>query len=199
MRVAYSGRARISVRSPAALAECDRCAMWWKRVNLIHQMQWAGNKLMDTGLLVCRECLDVPQEQFRTLILPADPMPVPNPRPSPNITPVPAFVGLPLSTTPDNRGFTQYQLGPATFIGGLPTQAGVLAQVAALSGVPTTVNGLTSYVVPMTGNTVSLVPTNPSRVFLLLFNPTQFVAQVSFGLAVNGAIPGWKAGLHAAP
>jgi len=31
--------------------------------------------------LVCKSCLDVPQEQLRTIILPPDPVPISNPRP----------------------------------------------------------------------------------------------------------------------
>jgi hypothetical protein len=46
------------------------------------QNQWQGNRLVNLRLLVCtRTCLDVPQIQLRTLILPPDPVPVLNPRP----------------------------------------------------------------------------------------------------------------------
>jgi hypothetical protein len=44
-------------------------------------MQWAGNKLVNLRQLVCRRCNDIPQTQLRTIVLPADPMPVLNPRP----------------------------------------------------------------------------------------------------------------------
>jgi hypothetical protein len=156
---------------------------------MVRQQQWAGNSLIDTGLLVGIDCLDVPQDQYRTVILPPDPMPINNPRPSPNTTPVPATVGLPLPVTPENQGFTQYGLGSAAFIGGLPTQAGVLAKVAALSGVLTP-GGLTLHVVSLTppNSPVALVPSNGTRTFLLVFNPTQMPAQISTGTATFGAI-----------
>ena len=188
MRPAHSGKAHISMRRPKAIGECDRCGFWHNKVDMVKQQQWAGNSLIDTGLLVGIDCLDVPQDQYRTLILPPDPEPVTNPRPSPNTTPVPATVGLPLTVTPENQGFTQYGLGSAAFLRGLPTQAGVLARVAALSGVPTP-GGLTLHVVPQTpaNTTVALVPVNVTRTFLLVFNPTQMPAQISKGTATYGA------------
>ncbi len=44
-------------------------------------MQWAGNQLINTQLLVGEDNYDKPQEQLRTLILPADPAPLFNARP----------------------------------------------------------------------------------------------------------------------
>ena len=38
-------------------------------------MQWAGLGLIDTGFRVCSSCLDVPNPNERTLILPPDPPP----------------------------------------------------------------------------------------------------------------------------
>lgn len=45
-------------------------------------MQWSGTHLYNTGSLVCTagNCLDVPQEQLRTIILPPDPPPLQNSR-----------------------------------------------------------------------------------------------------------------------
>ena len=45
-------------------------------------MEWAGTHLYKTGALVCTTvgCLDVPQEQLRTIILPVDPPPIMNSR-----------------------------------------------------------------------------------------------------------------------
>lgn len=109
-RVMYSGRARISTRRPRAIGECDRCGRWHSLDDMRRQFQWAGNKLMDTGLLVGVDCLDVPQDQFRTPILPPDPVPRMNPRPSFNVT-APAPFGGPFPTSPDNQGFTRFVLG----------------------------------------------------------------------------------------
>lgn len=78
----HQGRARTSARSPRAKGECQCCGFWWPLLSLRRQMEWAGTSLRDTGFLVCPRCLDVPQPQLRTLILPPDPIPVPNPRPS---------------------------------------------------------------------------------------------------------------------
>lgn len=110
-RIMRSGRARISLSRPRAIGESDRSGLWYSLDDLRPQMQWAGNKLIDTGLRVGPDELDVPQPQFRTPILPADPVPRYNPRPSPNTTPVPVTVGAPLPTSPENQGFTVYTLG----------------------------------------------------------------------------------------
>jgi hypothetical protein len=75
------GRARTSRTSPKGKGECDRCGIWYQLDALRRQMQWSGSKLIDTGFLVCSHCLDTPQQQFRSIILPADPYPLPNPRP----------------------------------------------------------------------------------------------------------------------
>lgn len=192
MRVAYSGRARVSVRHPQAMAECDRCSCWWSRSAMSKQQQWAGNSLIDTGLLVCRECLDLPQDQYRSPILPSDPFPIFNPRPSPNVTPI-VYSGGPRATTPDNHGFSQYTLAASFYASGLPpalTRTGVLAALASVSGVPTPDPAtLASYVVPMTANqTVTLMLANPARSFLAIYNPTQLQAQISTGTATQGAI-----------
>lgn len=123
-RIMRSGRARISLTRPRAMAESDRSGLWYSLDDLRPQMQWAGNKLIDTGLRVGPDELDVPQPQFRTPILPADPYPRYNPRPSPNTTPVPVTVGAPLPTSPENQGFTVYTLGivqPQVQSGGGPS------------------------------------------------------------------------------
>lgn len=73
--------AEISARKPRALGVCDRCGAVYNRDRLHWQFQWAGTKLMNLRLLVCQSCLDVPQEQLRTIILPIDPVPIADPRP----------------------------------------------------------------------------------------------------------------------
>lgn len=75
-----SGRARTSLKRPQAFAVCDRCGIWHNRVDLIFQFQWTGTSLQNLWILVCRKCLDVPQEQLRAIQLPADPVPVWQPR-----------------------------------------------------------------------------------------------------------------------
>lgn len=75
--------ARVSTTNPEGWAQCDRCSFWYNRSALVFQYEWAGNQLYNTGALVCIEgnkCYDLPQEQFRTIILPPDPPPIVNAR-----------------------------------------------------------------------------------------------------------------------
>ena len=171
-QVARSGRARISMRQPRAMGECDRCSRWNNHASMVRQFQWSGNALVDTGLLVCRDCADRPQQQLRSIILPPDPRPIINARPSPNVTPIawrpvpvtaayltdeygnvitdeygnpialdvdattttPAAV---LPTSPENQGFTVYNLDSIGWRTYPTAKAAVLAEVASLSGIPT--------------------------------------------------------------
>jgi hypothetical protein len=74
------GRARISARNPQAAGVCDRCGRVVNHVDLRWQFDWRGASLMNTRVLVCRTCEDKPQEQLRTIVIPADPVPIMNPR-----------------------------------------------------------------------------------------------------------------------
>jgi len=76
-----SGRARTSARNPQAHAICDRCGFRFNHVRLQWQYDWAGSSLVNLRILVCDRCLDVPQEQLRAIVIPADPVPIMNPRP----------------------------------------------------------------------------------------------------------------------
>jgi hypothetical protein len=75
------GRADVNYNDPQPFAICQRCGIQYNLEDL--QWQWAivGTDLNNTGLLVCRFCVDdlptftVPQ------ILPPDPEPVFNARP----------------------------------------------------------------------------------------------------------------------
>src|SRR5882762_2491349 len=76
------GRAQISQSHPRALAVCDRCGFMFNHDDLQWQWDWLqGPRLFNLRILVCRTCLDVPQESGRTIVLPPDPVPVANPRP----------------------------------------------------------------------------------------------------------------------
>ena len=73
--------ARVNTQDPSAFAMCDRCGFWRNREDLVWQYDWAGNSLYSLGVLVCFDrCYDIPQEQFRTIILPPDPPPIVNAR-----------------------------------------------------------------------------------------------------------------------
>lgn len=74
------GRARISARTPRAAGQCDRCGLIYNHVNLQWQYDWRGASLQNLRLLVCDTCLDVPQQQLRAIVVPADPVPIQNPR-----------------------------------------------------------------------------------------------------------------------
>lgn len=76
-----AGRARTSARSPRAHAICDRCGFRYNHDQLNFQMQWAGRTVINTQMLVCSHCLDNLQEQLRSIVIPPDPLPIPNPRP----------------------------------------------------------------------------------------------------------------------
>jgi len=77
------GRARVSSKNPQALAVCDRCGFLYNHVNLAWQFDWGGASLINKRILVCNPCNDIPQNQLRAIVLPADPMPIVNPRTEP--------------------------------------------------------------------------------------------------------------------
>lgn len=78
-----SGRASTSSVRPQAFAVCDRCALWFNRVNLTNQMAYRGAALMPTNMYVCNACYDRPNAQNRAITLPADPVPIMQPRTEP--------------------------------------------------------------------------------------------------------------------
>ncbi len=75
------GHASVDARDPRAWAVCDRCGFLYNHSALQWQWQWVGPRLQNLRLLVCQSCLDTPQEQLRTVILPPDPEPIQNARP----------------------------------------------------------------------------------------------------------------------
>lgn len=75
-----AGRARTSATNPQAHAICDRCGFRYNWVNLRWQHDWRGASMQNLRLLVCEDCYDVPQEQLRAIVVPADPTPIVNAR-----------------------------------------------------------------------------------------------------------------------
>lgn len=73
---------RVDATNPSGAGQCSRCGRWFNLRNLTWQHQWAGQHLYNTRVLVCTEggCLDVPNEQLRTILLPPDPEPLLNAR-----------------------------------------------------------------------------------------------------------------------
>jgi hypothetical protein len=75
-----SGRARTSLKRPQAHAICDRCGARYNHADLKWQMEWRGATLQNIRVLVCDHCYDTPQENVRSIVLPADPTPIINAR-----------------------------------------------------------------------------------------------------------------------
>lgn len=94
-----SGRARVSSTNPQAFGVCDRCGMWYNRVDLRNQMEWRGAALLPLYIYVCNDCYDVPQEQLRAIVVPADPIPIIQPRVEPFDADETTYMGLSGSTT----------------------------------------------------------------------------------------------------
>jgi hypothetical protein len=69
------GRARVDPNNPQMFAKCDKCYTQYNHVELRWQYRYAGAGLVNTGMLVCPTCYDIPNPQERTIILPADPAP----------------------------------------------------------------------------------------------------------------------------
>lgn len=75
-------RAPVDAQHPEAQAICDRCGFLWPHRELRWQYQWQGAQLINQNFLVCPDCIDIPQEQLRTIIIPPDPIPVQDARPA---------------------------------------------------------------------------------------------------------------------
>lgn len=76
-----TSRIRTDNRSPRAAAVCDRCGFGWNHNALTFQVEFAGDRLVSTNMLVCPDCYDIPNPQVKTIRIPADPVPIANPRP----------------------------------------------------------------------------------------------------------------------
>lgn len=118
------GRAQISARAPRATAICDRCGFFYNHDELQWQWDWLqGPRLFNLRILVCRTCLDVPQENGRTIVLPPDPVPILNPRPENYVN-----ADNPLSYLGYNVADNQYPKPPRNLsgnIGNMRLNAGV--------------------------------------------------------------------------
>ena len=78
---AYTGRAAVDVNDIRAFGICDRCGQLHNHDRLSWQMDYRGSTLQNTRKLVCPGCLDIPNPTSKTIVLPADPVPVLNARP----------------------------------------------------------------------------------------------------------------------
>jgi hypothetical protein len=74
-------RARTNASDPEAWATSDRGGWIGNQRDLRWQYQWAGTQLINTRILVYEDEYDEPQRQLGTIILPPDPVSIPNARP----------------------------------------------------------------------------------------------------------------------
>ena len=181
------GRARLNPRKPSAFGVCDRCGTWYLLNDLGRQFQWTGPALQDLGILVCARCNDVPQEQFRTVILPPDPVPRINPRPEVNTT-LAAVADGNVPVAPFNLGFSVYVLG-APAIGRIPTtKPDALAAIAVASGVATPGTEVDQSITIATAQvSQQVMAANVARSWVALYNPFVSPIAIATGAAVWGA------------
>lgn len=76
-------RTTLDINDPDPWATSDRSGFIGDHSKMMFQMQYAGSQLINTGLLVHPDEYDIPNEQFRTLVLPPDPDVLFNARPEP--------------------------------------------------------------------------------------------------------------------
>jgi len=93
------GKADISATQPRARGVCDRCGFMTNHYKLKWQYDWRGPKIQNLRFLVCDSCVDAMQQNGqRTIMLPADPLPIQNARPEyyvPDNNPLSAIGGQP--------------------------------------------------------------------------------------------------------
>lgn len=65
-----------------ATAICDRSGFKVMHKDLRKQYEWAGNKLVWTGLMVHKDFVDPPTEQLKVIPPKSDPKPIVNARPN---------------------------------------------------------------------------------------------------------------------
>src|SRR4051812_32048820 len=83
MAYPHNLRAPTSIRSPAPVGLCRRCGFLYPISMLVDQYEWRGPSLTKILGRVCvRTCLDVPNEQLRTIVIGPDPKPVIDPSPT---------------------------------------------------------------------------------------------------------------------
>src|SRR5262245_58738639 len=75
--------ARVDVNNLQAWGTCDACGFIYNLINLKEREDWRGTRTNQRGYFVCDKCLDEPQRQLGTIILPPDPVSVKNARPEP--------------------------------------------------------------------------------------------------------------------
>jgi hypothetical protein len=75
------GRAEVDPRAPKPFGICDFCGIQYNLEDLSPQLRYAGRGLINSQLLNCRRCKDIPAPFVVPVILPPDPDPIMNARP----------------------------------------------------------------------------------------------------------------------
>lgn len=78
-------RTTLDIDRPDPWSTSDRGGWVGDHSQMRWQFVWAGSQIINTGLLVFEDEYDIPNEQFRTLVLPPDPDPLMNARPEPYV------------------------------------------------------------------------------------------------------------------
>ena len=76
-------RARTNASAPEAWASDDKSGFVGNQRDLCWQYEWAGTKLINKRVLCFPDQLDIPNRQLGSIILPPDPVSIPNARPEP--------------------------------------------------------------------------------------------------------------------
>ncbi len=84
---AYSGHAQVDPDNVRPLALCDRCKQVWNHDRLTFQYDFQGRSSVNQGILVCPNCLDIPNPTSKVITIPLDPEPVFNARKPKSTTP----------------------------------------------------------------------------------------------------------------
>ena len=71
---------KVNSTNPQGLGVCDDSGFDFNHCDLVKQMEWRGNNLVWTGLMVGKPYLDKPCQQNRPPIVKDDPKPFKNPR-----------------------------------------------------------------------------------------------------------------------
>ena len=188
-----SGRARTSSKNPQAFGVCDRCGMWYNHVNLAWQFDWGGASLINKRILVCQPCNDIPQNQLRAIVLPADPVPVMNPRTEPYASDETDYTVTSLNATTDPT--TGLQVTNPTFlvdengnnVTSQPIGAPVGLTQAAIMPLQNTITyGVTLPVVSMTANGGTIITVTCSASTGLNTNDQISIQGTTLGAATDG-------------
>jgi len=188
-----SGRARTSSKNPQAFGVCDRCGMWYNHVDLAWQFDWGGASLINKRILVCRPCTDIPQNQLRAIVLPADPVPVMNPRTEPYAADETGYTVTSLNATTDPT--TGLQVTNPTFLvdenGNNVTSQPIgppvgLTQAAIMPLQNTVTYGVTLPVVSMTANGGTIITVTCSASTGLNTNDQISIQGTTKGAATDG-------------